>query len=140
MGLNYEQWDLIADSYIPLLVLYSLASLVKTNPSDRKNNLISLTLSVLLVYGMMFLDNWLHIWPVLGWDYSTHTALSLVLVTFLYQLNTKFKAIIIGSFILYLLLMFYQQYHTWADMLSTIAIIMPLTIIGYKVMLKKVSS
>jgi len=139
MELSYEQWDLIADSYIPLVVLFSLASLVKTNPSDRKNSPIALTLSVLLVYGLMFLDNWLHIWPVLGWDYSTHTALSLVLVIFLYRLSTKFRAAIIGSFILYLLLMFYQQYHTWADMLSTIAVIMPLTLISYRVMIKKES-
>ena len=54
-------------------------------------------------------------------DYSTHTALSLVLTLFLATGHRKYRGLVAASFVAYLLLMLYQGYHTVADIVSTAA-------------------
>ncbi len=44
---------------------------------------LALAFLLLIVYGLMFLDNRLHIWSRFSLDYSTHTAVALALVAFL---------------------------------------------------------
>src|SRR5690606_6806076 len=74
---------------------------------------------LLVSYGLMFLDNALGIWPAVGLDYSTHTAVALTLVLSLCGLARPFWKLLASSFVLYALLMLYQKYHTVPDILST---------------------
>ncbi len=74
---------------------------------------------VFMAYGLMFLDNRYKVWPALGLDYSTHTAVALGLVILLSFNATKLKALWCGSFAAYVLLMLYQRYHTIADIVTT---------------------
>jgi hypothetical protein len=82
-------------------------------------------LAVVYVYGWMYVDIKLGIWPLVGWDYSTHTALAWALVWANFFSNKTARVPAMISLGLYLALMDYQNYHTWADMISTSLLIAP---------------
>ena len=128
--LTYSQLDRIADSYIPALFLISIYVLAvgvfKLGLKRKCIEIASVIYSIVIVYSVMLLDNVFQIWPTFDLDYSTHTALSLVFVVYL---SSKNKTLLIGSvlsFLLYVLLMLYQKYHSVADILSTAIILIPL--------------
>ena len=146
--LTYEQWDAIADSYIPVMALLCLLFLAYSffvNTKKLKKNItlqckhsafqcFAILASVVWVYAIMFLDNHFKFWPSITLDnqvldYSTHTALGLVFSCFLFcstVIKQKYLALMtFASMVLYLLLMKYQNYHTFADMLTTIMVVLP---------------
>ena len=127
--LTYQQWDFIADVYTPALALFSLALLWqasrKTNFKSTFNSVLGLMLSVGFIYLMMFLDNALALWPALGLDYSTHTALALVFVLFIAGQNLGLWVISALSMVLYAGLMIHQAYHTLLDILTTSIVVIP---------------
>ena len=124
--MDFETLDSIADSYIPLLAIVFFVGLVGRavkSPTEREfmARVFVFFLGLLLVsYGIMFLDNEIHIWPSLDLDYSTHTAVSLTLVMSICVLARQFWKVVICSFVLYALLMLYQKYHTVLDIASTV--------------------
>ena len=125
--LTYQELDTIADAYIPTLLIISLVVFVIDIPKQgfkrKLNEFGSLIIAVLLVYAIMTIDNYLEIWPKFHLDYSTHTALSLVFVVYLSAKNMTLLALSALSFVLYVLLMLYQEYHTLADIISTFTIL-----------------
>lgn len=146
--LSFQQWDVIADSYIPVLALLSAIHLALYFLQGTqfckgfifeylKHSLLRLAciiLCLIWVYGLMFLDHALNIWPSFNYnghilDYSTHTALAWVFSSYLffaYQKHFKWIAgLIVMSMALYLGLMKYQNYHTVADMLTTSLVVLP---------------
>lgn len=150
--LTYEQWDLIADSYVPALALLTLVLLIRegwiNGLSKAAQSFLRVLLSVFYVYAVMFTDEYFKIASSLGFDYSTHTALALVLVIYLTLYHAKPKrdnelkqdtdlkqgaklnginsgALIIGSMFLYGWLMIYQGYHSITDITLTALIIIP---------------
>jgi hypothetical protein len=127
---NYETLDTIADAYIPILALFSLIAIAIPATQHRRKvatqRLLKILIFAAIAFGLMFIDSWLGLWPAFGLDYSSHTAVSLVLVIFLSLINKKLIIFWMVSFIAYLLLMRYQQYHTFADMVTTtVAVIIP---------------
>lgn len=128
--LNYETLDAIADAYIPLLLMVAgaivAAPLLKAQWSLLRSRALMLLAMLAVAYGGMFLDNALQIWPLLGLDYSTHTAVALVLVWFIGCIYRKGAGVLAVSLLLYCLLMTYQRYHTWADIAVTaVAVALP---------------
>jgi len=123
--MDYETLDNIADSYIPVLAITAfLASVLVPSGSQSRVKitffrLICLSILLGVAYGFMFFDNAYAIWPNLGLDYSTHTAVSLVLVLFLGLLIPKLILLWSSSLVVYCGLMLYQEYHSVADILST---------------------
>ena len=123
--MDYETLDKIADLYIPLLVMTALLASFLVPPSSLSRIEIAFSrlacLGILLgtAYGFMLLDGVYSIWPDLGLDYSTHTAVSLVLVLFLVLLIPRLLLLWSSSLIAYCGLMLYQEYHSVADILST---------------------
>jgi len=121
--LSYETLDTIADAYIPLLALVCLALLVGAlfKSQWRLTGLRFLVICALLsiAYGLMWFDSQFKLWPLFGLDYSTHTAVALVLVVFLAANMTRLAAFWVGSLVLYALLMLYQGYHTVSDIVVT---------------------
>ena len=140
--MNYQTLDIIADSYIPLLALLSLYWLIilsgkRLEEQDEarkpcvlpqkslfRYRLLGLAILLGTAYGLMFLDNLFHLWPSVGLDYSTHTAVALVLIIYLILLKPEFKFLWGLSLIAYCGLMYYQRYHIVADMVSTATTIM----------------
>lgn len=95
------------------------------NPREWLPTLSFLMVSIFSVYMIGFLDYRFGFWRILSLDYSTHTALALVLVVNILNLGvTVVVKFTVGlSFLAYLVLMRYQNYHTWLDMISTALII-----------------
>lgn len=143
--MSYATLDKIADSFIPVLGFFSALSVILglrcTVSSIRKAGyrFIQLLLLVLIVYLLMFIDRSFGIWNKFGgMDYSTHTALSMVLTLFLANAHKKYRPLLLLSFTAYLLLMLYQRYHTVPDIVST-AFIVGLLSLGLLQVTKKFS-
>ncbi|WP_298772686.1 hypothetical protein [uncultured Shewanella sp.] len=127
--MTYQEWDFIADTYIPLLGVYFVISVVKISRNrgwiNVKQSIVGIIVSIGFIYGLMWLDDTMNIWPRFGLDYSTHTALALVfMVYFSRQSTTKF-ILATSSMLLYCLLMVYQQYHSIMDILTTSIMTLP---------------
>ena len=125
--LSYETLDTIADSINPTLLVVSLLLIGNTLMTKRWRlagmQVLSMLAGLIIAYGLMFIDNRLKIWPAFGLDYSTHTAVAIVLVAFL-TINAKsLTALWIGVLLAYFVLMLYQKYHTLADIIVTTAVV-----------------
>lgn len=116
----------VAECYIPVLGFLSLLSLVFYSrlsfkkPKEVGIRFLLLVILLLIVYGLLMLDQRFGIWPSFGrLDYSTHTALSLALVMYLAFHHKKYQEVLVGSFVLYVPLMLYQKYNSVADIAVT---------------------
>lgn len=128
--LTYQQWDLIADAYVPTLLLFSLLLASREALGREKsrdwNPLKSVFISILVVYLVYFIDISLNLWSRFGLDYSSHTAMALVSVIFLSNQGILLTVLSLVSLPLYVVLMLYQEYHSLTDVLTTAAVIGPL--------------
>jgi hypothetical protein len=133
--LTYEQWDAIADSYIPLLALLSLITLISqarvVGAANTWRMLRNLLISIFIAYSIMFLDKQFMLWQNMNSDYSTHTAVALVFVAFLMAVNKSWLVMAPISMVLYCLLMLYQGYHTVLDILSTVVALLPACLVMF---------
>ncbi|WP_420473933.1 hypothetical protein [Noviherbaspirillum sp. ST9] len=124
---SYATLDAIADTYTPLLALACLVLLLRPLRALQWRVLgiraASLAAGAFVAYGLMFMDNRLEIWPIAQLDYSTHTAVALVLAIFLTRYWPASRLICWVSLGAYGLLMLYQRYHSLADILSTAAVV-----------------
>ena len=134
--MTYQALGVIADAYIPMLIIATLLDL-STNTKERdlsaqKRMALWLLSSIALVYLIRYVDQILGLWEILNSDYSTHTAFALVFV--LYWATKKDMASYIAgtSLILYLLLMWYQQYHSILDMVLTGVAVTIVSVLTYK--------
>lgn len=122
--LNYETLDVIADAYTPALAVLSLIylgqELVRRQWSALRQRARLLASGLAIAYGLMFIDASLALWPSLGLDYSTHTAVAFVFVGFLSAVRSRLWLLWGASLISYFLLMLYQQYHTLTDIVTTL--------------------
>jgi hypothetical protein len=127
--MTYEQWDAIADAYIPLIGCISLIVILNTGFRSGlrtgTKQLLATLVSTLYIYALMFADNYFQIWPSFGMDYSTHTALALVFVTYLFTHSKALKWVSVASVIAYAILMMYQHYHTFSDIITTALCVLP---------------
>ncbi|WP_422767868.1 hypothetical protein ACOX9X_20230 [Photobacterium leiognathi subsp. mandapamensis] len=127
--MTYQQWAFIADVYTPMIALACFISILrvmmKGNVQQGFIRLGLVVLSTLFIYGVMFLDNVLHIWPAFGLDYSTHTAIALVFVAYFIVYKSRLMHLMVISMFSYALIMVHQHYHTVADILTTLVFILP---------------
>ena len=121
--LTYRQWDAIADSYIPLLLFIVLGHLLvlrrQAHRGEAAARLVYLLIAIGFIYSLMAFDLIWPVWPRFGLDYSTHTAAALVLVFYLGSISRVWMLSVTASFLLYVLLMLYQDYHSLADVITT---------------------
>ncbi|NOI57408.1 hypothetical protein [Vibrio coralliilyticus] len=127
--MTYEQWDAIADAYIPVIGSISLVVILiagfRSGLKTGTKQLLATLVSTLYIYVLMFADNYFQIWPSFEMDYSTHTALALVFVTYLFTHSKALKWLSVASMITYAILMMYQHYHTLADIITTALCVLP---------------
>jgi len=114
---------------VPMLALMILGlllhSAIRQGLKKTLTHIAGLFLSVAVVYIFMFIDKALALWQGLGLDYSTHTALALVLAVFLIHMQTRLVVFSLISTLLYWGLMVFQNYHTVLDILSTFVVVLP---------------
>lgn len=124
-GLSF--WALVADAYIPALLLACLAIIADAARLGEWRRVVLRLTSVLsgagIAFGVGWLDSRYGFWPRLGMDYSTHTAVALVLGLFLLLNLRRGRWLGLGSLPAYGLLMGYLGYHSVADMLSTAVVV-----------------
>ena len=136
--LTYDQWDAVADSYTPILFFLSCARVAWLVRNTNQKIVVATHQGLVLIacllwaYGLMFLDNALRIWPMLNLDYSTHTAVSGVFAVYLMQHNRISALIGAASLLAYFGLMRFQQYHSWMDIITTIAVVAPVCFVILK--------
>lgn len=118
---------LIADIYTPLLAAvsfaYILMALWNTQWRLAFARFLAVAGGLAVAYALMFFDQRLNIWSEFSLDYSTHTAVALALVAFLSVTQPALAALWCGSLAGYALLMVYLDYHTFADILTTGAVV-----------------
>lgn len=131
---TYEILDAIADSYTPLLFLGYLAfAIIYWRKGDRLASAKGLA-GIIVAYALMFADNAFQVWKSAGLDYSTHSAVALVLILFLVHKRRWTSAItiaLVSSLVLYYALEVYQQYHTVMDIVTTAVIVGPVVVLIY---------
>jgi hypothetical protein len=124
---TYEFLDRVADSFIPFLALIWLALSVFPGFSRQWRLVIvrfALGLACLIIaYGFMYFDAATGLWGKCQLDYSTHTAVACALTAAITTISFQLGMVAAALVLLYLPLMIYQGYHTFADILSTIAVI-----------------
>lgn len=132
---SYELLDTIADTYTPLLLIsYLVYSIIYFRAGDRSAYLKGFC-GILIAYLVLLLDHATQIWHRFGMDYSTHSSVALALIIFHIhkrRLSTPVAISIMTSLLAYYLLEVYQKYHSIADILSTITIVTPLILLGYR--------
>ena len=131
---SYQFWDTIADAYTPLLFLaYIVFSIIYFRDGDRSAWLKGLA-GIVLAYAIMFLDKITQLWSSLSLDYSTHSAVALVLIMFLVH-KRPMKSLswiaLVLSLVAYYCLEVYMAYHSVADIVSTVIVLMPLVVVIY---------
>ena len=113
-----------ADLYTPLLLILAVMDVALAFRRGFKFHGLRLLLAVLVVYGWMFADKHFHWWSGFDLDYSTHTAASLALIMCLWPRKTLIlRCLLAVSLIFYGELMNTLNYHSWADMLTTAAVV-----------------
>ena len=116
----YEVLDSIADAVNPLTFIIVLGCIgYLAIKKDRRWLPSALTLftGAVIAYGFMFLNNSFGLWPKMGLDYSTHTAVAVVLaVTLFKSLSVKWWPVVTLA---YVVLMLIQKYHTVGDIVVT---------------------
>lgn len=122
---------IISDLYTPLLIFIWLFYLYQ-KAATRRAEIKVLLLSLLLVYTVMFLDNYFNIWPIWGLDYSTHSAVALIFVINLSWRNKILRLFAPLSLLVYCCFMWKLNYHSFADILTTLLVLLPALIYWHK--------
>ena len=114
----------IADTYTPLLLLLALIDVVRSWLRGNKLHFVQLLCAIVVVYGLMLLDNRFLLWPRIGLDYSTHSAAAFALVVIIgLRKNLIHKLWLAMSLVTYGCLMHLLNYHTWGVMLTTLLLV-----------------
>lgn len=128
-------WALIADTYTPLffvVAVYLLLRLAKQTNHSFWRVAKPLIYSTIYLYVWRFIDIALGIWPSFGSDYSTHTAVALVLVVQIWLLNFRLGIVSALLLVSYMQVMSFLGYHTYLDMLSTTLFLLPVYLLVWR--------
>lgn len=131
--MNWETLDALADSVNPAMgILVLIWPWLRWRGSWRLAvvNIAVTLVSVGFAFALSTLDAKFGWWPSVGLDFSTHTAVAIALVVALCSIKpstwSAWTALLLG----YIVLMVYQRYHSWADILTTAVVIGPPLIAG----------
>ena len=119
--LSYESLDAIADSVNPTIGLVALLVPWLRRQGPRYAlafNALTLV-AVAMAYALQAIDAQIRLWPSLGLDYSTHTAVFVAIASSLWQHGRWLRIAAVALAVAYAALMLFQRYHSWLDIMST---------------------
>lgn len=120
---SYDTLDLIADAHNPLLGLLWIALVLHAGSMRRwrlaAHRGLRGLLCLAVAYGLEHVDNATGLWPRLGLDYSTHTAVAMAMLATLWATSRGAGWLALATVALYLPLMLHQGYHGPGDIAST---------------------
>ena len=115
--------DRIADSVNPTLGLLAVAlpwlRPYRQPPLTAWRRVGGALLCVGLAYAGQAFDNFTGLWPLLSLDYSGHSAVCVAWLVSIAHLSYRWAVGAIAVGCMYAALMMYQQYHTFADIVTT---------------------
>jgi hypothetical protein len=124
---------LAAELVIPLLALGTLAwPLCVRRPRPWWRFWVPVLAGLGLVYAVLGLDRAFGLWAGAGLDYSTHTAFAVVLAVSLFAVDRRTAWGSAALLVAYAWLMLRLGYHTLPDILTTAAVLAPLTWICHR--------
>jgi hypothetical protein len=92
---------------------------------------IATGMSMAAMYLLAWIDNSLRLWPAFGLDYSGHTGFATVLLASIVLWHRRLLIPSILALCAYAGLMLYQKYHSVADIVTTLIVIMPITVAAH---------
>jgi hypothetical protein len=113
---------IIADCYTPLLLLVAAIYL---KPFTSWKLLLRFSLAYCYVTLLVFVEEYFGWWLSMQGNFSSHTAVALVLVIALLRMQLKVGVFTLVSLLAYGQLMAQLNYHTWFDILTTILVCLP---------------
>lgn len=120
---SFETLDRIADAHNPLLGLAWVALVAAAAFSRQGRVALGRALfglgTLVVAYGLEYVDIATGLWPRFGLDYSTHTAVAVAMVATLWACWRPAGIAALATFALYVPLMVYQGYHPPGDIAST---------------------
>lgn len=121
---SYDVLDRIADAHNPLLGLIWIAlvfaSLLRRRWGDAGRGAGLGLFCLVVAYGLEYVDVATGLWPRMGLDYSTHTAVAVAMVATLFATSRTAGRVAMALFVLYVPLMLYQRYHGPGDIVTTV--------------------
>lgn len=130
--LSHHQLKTVADSVNPTLgVLALLLPFARWRNQWRppSKHIAITVVTVALMYLVRAVLGLETMWAHWGLDFSTHGAMCIMLSVALASLDWRTSWIWGAVFVGYDFLMVYQAYHTWPDIGTTTAVILPFTLI-----------
>ncbi len=130
----FRIFDGIADATNILLFVWLLVVLIMGTRSRAIGApaWLASVLSIAVVYIVKAIDGKLDLWERLGADYSTHSALAAALVVSLCFLAPSRRAVALGVFAAYELLIFLLGFHSMLDIVTTLIVVVPVMVLGWK--------
>jgi hypothetical protein len=125
--LSYGQLDAVADANNPLLGVVCLLRFVwllwHKDWSFAARMALFFICALIVAYGWEKIDLRFSIWPRVGLDYSTHTAVAAATTTVLWLFWRQGRIAWASWLFAYAFLMLWQQYHSVADIVATAGIV-----------------
>ena len=112
----------LADCYSPLLALFCIYYLRHT---ANKKLLFAFVIAYFYIYFFAYIEGYFGWWEAMEANFSTHTAVVMVLVFALISVNIKVGIYAWLSLLLYGALMTTLSYHSWFDILTTMLVCLP---------------
>lgn len=130
--LSYQTLKIVADSVNPSLGVLTLALPFSRWPRQWRlssMHIVVTLITVMLTYLARAAFSLEAVWASWGMDFTTHGAICIVLVVALSSLSWKRFWVWGVVFVAYDELMVYEHFHTWADIGTTSAVLLPFTLV-----------
>ena len=114
--------EILCEAVIPVLGLLLIAA---AYPGRVRVTLRRVAASLGWAYLLHFTDQWLDLWPRMGLDFSTHSAVAIAVGMTLAGAGRKWLIATIVLWIAYAAMMMYLGYHTGADIGTTVLAVLP---------------
>jgi len=132
--MTHDQWDWVADSVNPLLLIAFLAYSYAAFAGQLRASVpfaVRFWLAVLITWLLSHLDKWILVLRNQDGFPSGHMAFYLTVATAFFLLRRQSFLVTLPLAVLYGWLIVYLDYHSWWDLLTALIIAVPTTLVIY---------
>jgi hypothetical protein len=125
--LSYQQLDAIADANNPLLGVVCALRLAwllsRKQWAYSARMVVFFGCALIVAYGWEKIDLRLMLWPRIGLDYSTHTAVAVAVTYVIFLFWREARIVWLVWLLAYAVLMLWQRYHSVGDIVTTAVVV-----------------